>query len=266
MPVVSDAGSACYQLAIGEQSLPLNGLLGKQVNLRFSGKIFCQNCGRATKKSYSEGHCFPCSQKLASCDLCIMKPETCHFAKGTCREPEWAQSHCMVPHFVYLANSSALKVGITRHTQIPTRWLDQGAVQGMLLFQTQTRHIAGLVEVAIAKQVADKTNWRKLLQGQPEPLALAEIKAQIQSSIVQELSEIRRQFGEQSVQAMADEHTQLQYPVRQYPSKIVSWNLDKEPELTGVLMGIKGQYWLLDHCVINIRKYTGYEVQFSVID
>ncbi|MGL4475007.1 MAG: DUF2797 domain-containing protein, partial [Shewanella sp.] len=120
-----------YHLPVGDQSLHLNPVIGKTLTLNFSGQIFCCHCGKKTKKSYAQGHCYPCMQKLASCDMCIMKPETCHYDQGTCREPEWGQKNCYTPHYVYLANTSGLKVGITRHTQIPTRWLDQGATQGL---------------------------------------------------------------------------------------------------------------------------------------
>ena len=111
------------------QYIALNPLIGKKLTLNFHDKIACKHCGNKTKKSYSQGFCYPCMAKLAQCDMCIMKPETCHHHLGTCREPEWGEKHCMVDHYVYLSNTSALKVGITRHTQIPTRWIDQGATQ-----------------------------------------------------------------------------------------------------------------------------------------
>jgi hypothetical protein len=72
-----------------------------------------------------------------------MKPETCHYHLGTCREPDWAQNHCFRPHIVYLANSSGVKVGITRKTQIPTRWLDQGASQALPIFEVQQPFVIG---------------------------------------------------------------------------------------------------------------------------
>ncbi len=113
-------GNVQYQLPIGEQLLSLNEVIGKQLTLSFNGHIACRHCGKKTKKSYSQGFCFPCMQKLAQCDLCILKPETCHFSAGTCREPEWGEQHCMIEHVVYLANTSGLKVGITRHSQVPS--------------------------------------------------------------------------------------------------------------------------------------------------
>lgn len=109
--IVSQAAPVNYQLPIGEARVDMNAAIGKQIRLKFDGEIHCVACGRLTKKSFNQGHCYPCFRALASCDMCIMKPETCHFALGTCREPEWALSHCMQPHYVYLANSSGIKVG-----------------------------------------------------------------------------------------------------------------------------------------------------------
>jgi hypothetical protein len=120
-----------YWLALDEERVPLNALLGETLRLRHSGAIHCTECGRATVKSFAEGFCYPCFRKLAQCDLCILSPERCHFAAGTCREPEWALDFCMTGHIVYLANSSGVKVGITRAGQIPVRWIDQGATQAL---------------------------------------------------------------------------------------------------------------------------------------
>ncbi|GAL30720.1 hypothetical protein JCM19239_4459 [Vibrio variabilis] len=125
-----------YRLPVGDEEVDLSPLIGKTISLNHTGNIFCASCGKKTKKSYSQGHCFVCMKKLASCDMCIMKPETCHYDEGTCREPEWGEANCMVDHFVYLSNTSSLKVGITRHTQIPTRWIDQGATQGLPILKS----------------------------------------------------------------------------------------------------------------------------------
>ncbi|MGZ5056296.1 MAG: DUF2797 domain-containing protein, partial [Methylobacter sp.] len=120
--------SVQYELPLSDQLVALNPLLGKSIKLVHTGKIFCVHCNRQTKKSFNQGYCYPCFVSLAQCDMCIMKPETCHYEGGTCREPSWGEEFCFQPHVVYLANSSSIKVGITRQTQIPTRWIDQGAV------------------------------------------------------------------------------------------------------------------------------------------
>ncbi len=120
-----------YLLPLDDELIPVNQFIGKALSLTFQGEIHCIECGRKTRKSYNQGYCFPCFKSLASCDMCIMKPETCHYQQGTCRQPEWGETHCFQDHYVYLANSSAIKVGITRGTQIPTRWIDQGASQAL---------------------------------------------------------------------------------------------------------------------------------------
>ncbi|MCF2907637.1 DUF2797 domain-containing protein [Pseudoalteromonas sp. DL2-H2.2] len=253
-----------YHLPLGDELLPLNELIGKPITLTFSGNIFCCNCGKKTKKSYSQGHCFVCMKKLASCDMCIMKPETCHYDQGTCREPEWGETHCMIPHYVYLANTSGLKVGITRHTQIPTRWIDQGATQAVPIFKVQTRLQSGLVEVALAQFIADKTNWRNMLKGINPELDLKASAAELIPQIQAKLDELAELFGATAIERLDEEVVDLTFPVTSYPSKISSFNFDKEPVVSGILQGIKGQYLIFDTGVINIRKFTSYEVSVSL--
>ncbi|MGF1682879.1 DUF2797 domain-containing protein [Photobacterium minamisatsumaniensis] len=249
-----------YSLPVGDEQLSLNPLIGKSLKLTHTGNIFCSSCGKKTKKSYSQGHCFPCMKKLASCDMCIMKPETCHYAQGTCREPEWGEANCMVPHYVYLSNTSGLKVGITRHTQLPTRWIDQGATQALAILKVKTRQISGLAEVALAEMVADKTNWRAMLKGDNEPLPLKEEAERLLPNIENKLNELLELYGEDAVEKLHEEVVDIKYPVEQYPTKISSHNFDKEPVVQGTLLGIKGQYLIFDTGVINIRKFTSYEV------
>ncbi|GAA5191858.1 DUF2797 domain-containing protein [Ferrimonas gelatinilytica] len=259
----SETTPAQYALRIGDQLMPLNERIGQPLTLHYSGKIYCDACGRKTSKSYSQGHCFPCMKKLARCDMCIMKPETCHFAAGTCREPEWGERNCMIPHYVYLANTSGLKVGITRHSQVPTRWLDQGATQALPILRVATRQLSGLVEVALAQLVADKTNWRAMLKGSGEPLVLKAEAARLLPLIEQTLKDLGQSHGVDAIEHLDEAVVTINYPVDQYPGKIASHNFDKQPEVSGVLQGIKGQYLIFDTGVINIRKFTGYEIEAS---
>ncbi len=252
-----------YRLPVGDQEVDLTPYLGKSISLKHTGNIFCSSCGKKTKKSYSQGHCFVCMRKLASCDMCIMKPETCHYEQGTCREPQWGEDNCMVDHFVYLSNTSSLKVGITRHTQIPTRWIDQGATQGLPILKVKTRHISGLIEIELAKHIADKTNWRTLLKQDGQPIELQQRAAELLPLVADKIAEIKAKYGEDAITVLNENMTQLNYPVEAYPTKIVSHNFDKEPLVTGTLQGIKGQYLIFDTGVINIRKFTSYEVEVS---
>ncbi|MGV2870568.1 DUF2797 domain-containing protein [Colwellia sp. E150_009] len=256
-----------YQLplaAIGEgneqQSIALNPLIGKKLTLTFHGKIACKHCGKTTKKSYSQGFCYPCMTKLAQCDMCIMKPETCHHHLGTCREPHWGEQYCMVDHYVYLSNTSALKVGITRHTQIPTRWIDQGATQALPIFKVSTRLQSGLIETALGEYISDKTNWRAMLKGSNESIDL-KLQAKILiPKIVGRLDEIALKFGGAAVQQLNEDVVEIDYPVSEYLTKISSYNFDKTAVISGVLLGIKGQYLIFEEGVINMRKFSSYQI------
>lgn len=240
--------------------------VGQPIEIEWTGNIYCTSCGVKTPKSYSQGHCFKCFKTKAECDLCIMKPETCHHHLGTCREETFAQNVCFQPHIVYLANSSALKVGITRVNHMPSRWLDQGATQALPILKVGSRRLSGQLEILFGTQVADKTDWRKLLKGEAEPLNLIEQRDELLADFAPKIQNIREEFGQnlefnESVEILEQEQPrQFIYPVLQYPEKIKSLNLDKTPKIKGTLQGIKGQYLILDIGVINIRKYTGYEL------
>ncbi|GAB6139510.1 DUF2797 domain-containing protein [Methylosoma difficile] len=250
-----------YELLLGEQSIALNPLVGQPIQFKFTGKLTCVHCQRVMKKSFNQGYCYPCFISLAQCDMCIMKPETCHYEAGTCREPAWGEAFCYQPHIVYLANSSGIKVGITRQTQVPTRWLDQGAVQALPILKVLSRHVSGLAEVAFAKHVSDKTSWQQMLKAQAALVDLLATRDALFKLCESELAVIRERFGADAMQLLPDEQPlAISYPVDNYPLKVKSFNLDKSPEVAGVLHGIKGQYLLLDTGVINIRKYSGYEL------
>ena len=263
----AEAGNpVAYSIAVGDTRIPLNDLIGRPLRLDFDGVIRCIHCDRKTNKSFNQGFCYPCFRKLAACDSCIMSPEKCHYHLGTCREPEWGETHCMVEHVVYLANSSGLKVGITRASQVPTRWIDQGAVDAIPMVRVATRYIAGLVEVACKTHVADRTNWRAMLKGDVPELDLAQERQRMIGLIAADLDALRQTHGEDSIREVDEEGLGLSYPVQIWPEKIKTHNLDKTPEVEGVLEGIKGQYLILDTGVINIRKFTGYEVRFRVLE
>ncbi len=263
--VGSLAEPVAYQLPIGDEQVPMNEWLGKTVSLRALGDIHCVHCGRRTNKSFNQGYCYPCFKKLAQCDTCIMSPEKCHYAEGTCREPAWGEQFCMTEHVVYLANSSGLKVGITRASQIPTRWIDQGASQALPILRVATRQQSGLVEDLIRQQVADKTNWRTLLKGEPPQLDMLAERDRLLGPAAEGIAELQQRFGLQAIQPLLDaQPLSISYPVLEYATKPQSANLEKEPLLEGTLLGIKGQYLLLDTAVINIRKYTAYSLSVSV--
>jgi hypothetical protein len=253
-----------YSLRLSDDAYPLNEYIGQSVTLRHLGTIECLECGRASKKSFSQGYCYPCFKKLAQCDLCIVSPERCHFDQGTCRDADFAANFCMQPHIVYLANSSGIKVGITRPENLPTRWIDQGAVQALPVMNVMTRQQSGFVEVAFKHLVSDKTHWQKMLRGENEHLDLVALRDELLAELKPKLDPLIQRFGIQAIQPIMNAEVQtLTYPVEQYPTKVVSLNLDKTPEISGTLLGIKGQYLIFDIGVINLRRFTSYEVEVT---
>lgn len=250
-----------YQLPLDDQLLDLNPLIGQNLRLEYGGTIHCSHCGRKTNKSFNQGYCYPCFSKLAQCDSCIVSPEKCHYHEGTCREPSWGEQFCMTDHIVYLANSSGVKVGITRASQIPTRWIDQGAVQALPILRVKTRQQSGLVEDVIRQHVADKTNWRAMLKNSVDEVDLIAKRDELLDLCKVELNALADRFGINAIQPLGDaEVVAINYPVIEYPTKVTSFNFDKTPVVEGKLMGIKGQYLILDTGVINIRKFTAYNV------
>ncbi len=253
-----------YSLRLSDDAYPLNEYIGQSVTLRHLGTIECLECGRASKKSFSQGYCYPCFKKLAQCDLCIVSPERCHFDQGTCRDADFAANFCMQPHIVYLANSSGIKVGITRPENLPTRWIDQGAVQALPVMNVMTRQQSGFVEVAFKHLVSDKTHWQKMLRGENERLDLVALRDELLAELKPKLDPLIQRFGIQAIQPILNAEVQtLTYPVEKYPTKVVSLNLDKTPEISGTLLGIKGQYLIFDIGVINLRRFTSYEVEVT---
>ena len=253
-----------YQILLSDMVVPLNDLIEKQIKLEYSGTIYCINCGRKSRKSFNQGYCYPCFQRLAECDGCIIQPEKCHFDQGTCREPAWGERFCMQDHIVYLANSSGLKVGITRATQIPTRWIDQGATQALAIIRVRSRLQSGILEVMFKQYVSDRTNWRAMLKGEAEPLKMEEEADRLLKECDSELKELAENFGFFAISVLNGiASVGINYPVIKYPEKVTSFNFDKDPVVEGTLLGIKGQYLIFDTGVINLRRFSGYEVQLS---
>ncbi len=254
-----------YLLVLGDHEVPLNQYLGRELWLEYGGEINCIHCARKTRKSFNQGYCYPCFRSLARCDSCIMSPEKCHYAAGTCREPEWGEQHCMIDHFVYLANTSGLKVGITRGSQVPTRWIDQGATQAQPIFRVSTRFYSGLVEDVLRSHITDRTQWQAMLKGDAEPCDLDRAREELLAQSGAEIAALQRQYGLQAITSLESHpQTLIGYPVLQYPTRVKSFNLDKSSRAGGTLLGIKGQYLIFDGGVINMRKYGGYQLSLTL--
>ncbi|YCA16554.1 DUF2797 domain-containing protein [Kushneria sp. AK178] len=266
MAVTADAaGRAHYELRVGEHREGLNDWLGHDIALSFGGRIVCVNCQRPTRKSFGQGHCYPCFKRLARCDTCMMAPERCHYFQGTCREPEWGERHCFAPHVVYLAASSGAKVGITKPSQMPTRWLDQGAVQALPILSVASRRQAGMVEALFRQEISDRTHWQRMLKGETADVDLITLRDDLMERLAPGLASLRAQFAEDNIQMHGEQRVaRFDYPVLAWPERVRAFNLDRTPQVEGRLMGLKGQYLILDTGVINLRKYTGYQVSVTL--
>ncbi|HNS30643.1 MAG TPA: DUF2797 domain-containing protein [Tenuifilaceae bacterium] len=244
-----------YELEMGSTKLDLADIIDKSINLRFLNRITCISCGRDTKKSYGQGYCYPCFISVPQTEECVFRPELCRAHEGEARDMKYAEQNCLVDQYVYLALSGGLKVGVTRYHQVPIRWVDQGAVRAIKVAIAQNRYLAGLIEVELKKIYADKTNWRKMLMGNDPRKDLTEKKRMA-------IEYIERQGL--SFRIADDNEYSIQYPVKSFPSKITSLNLDTDPEISGEIVGIKGQYLIFaEGRVLNIRKFSGYHVEID---
>ncbi len=246
-----------YYLPVGNSEIYMNDLIGKDLYIKHTGEIYCVKCGRLTKNSFAQGFCYSCFISAPETEECVLRPELCRAHEGIARDMEYARTHCLIDHYVYLASSPSVKVGVTRSTQIPVRWIDQGADSAVILARTPNRYTAGLLEVALKDVFRDKTNWKQMLSGK----AVLNIDLTDEKGKAEEMMpfDYRQYFTEQ------DEILHISYPVRKYPSVIKSINLDKTKEISGRLNGIKGQYLIFEEGhVMNVRKYGGYHLMITV--
>lgn len=245
-----------YYLVFENSFLNMNQLLDKELEINFEG-YQCLNCGKK-KKIFRQGFCYDCFYSSPAVGDWIMKPElsTAHLGIAD-RDLDYEQKVQLQPHIVYLALSSEVKVGVTRKTQMPTRWIDQGATQAISIVEVPNRYLAGITEVALKNHYADKTNWRKMLQNDVVPIDLIAEKLKLEKLIPTEVQEFYH--------LDKNDLYEMHFPVLNYPKKVNSLNLDKEPNFKGKLTGIKGQYLIFeDGTVFNIRGSEGYVVRFEV--
>ncbi len=254
-----------YGLRLDDDVLPLQPHKQPFISFRYLGDIFCIQCGRKTRKSFQQGLCYPCMQRINECGNCIIHPERCLVEQGNCPKDDWAHAHCHADQIVYLSNTSTLKVGVTRASQVPTRWIDQGAMQALPMFSASNRYQAGLLEVAFKPFVKDKTNWRVMLKQDSVLMDMCAERDRLLHEAAAALEPILSRYPDQ-ISLLSEEVVHIQFPVKDYPEKVTSLSLDKTPEVSGRLLGIKGQYLLLDTGVLNVRKFSGYRVEVSQED
>ncbi len=245
-----------YYLKNADSRLHLNDLLGHELSINFRNQINCIKCGVSIKTSFAQGYCYPCFVSSPETEDCVLRPELCHAHMGIARDIEYAKGHCLIDHYVYMALSGGLKVGVTRYTQKPIRWIDQGAWKAIIVAKTPNRFLAGSIEVALKRHFQDKTNWRKMLgsEGKDDFDLVSEKQRAIQL--------LHPDF--QKYACDDDAITEIHYPVLEYPGRIKSIGFEKQPIIRDVLTGIKGQYLMFrSGDVVNIRKHGGYLVEIS---
>ncbi len=241
-----------YTLPLSDARIAMNERIGQPISLRYDGKINCIACGRETKKSFGGGFCYPCFRSAPEASECIIRPELCRAHEGESRDMAWSQEHCLTEQIVYLAKSSAIKVGITRNSQVPTRWIDQGASEAIIFARVPNRYTSGVIEVAMKEHLTDRTNWQRMLKNEISDADLLACKHDVADQLPAELRE----------HVVDDDKVwTIDYPVTEFPAKVKSVGFDKLPLIEGTLVGIKGQYLILDGGrVLNIRKHSGYEI------
>lgn len=245
-----------YFLVFEDSFLSMNQVVGRDFSIEFTG-YQCLECGKR-KKIFRQGFCYDCFYASPAAGDWIMRPElsTAHLGIAD-RDLDYEIKVQLQPHVVYLALSSEVKVGVTRKSQIPTRWIDQGACEAVSVVEVPNRYLAGIAEVALKNHFVDKTNWRKMLQNEVLTLDLLEEKGRIFDSLPEE---VKPHFNTD-----LHEHLKIHYPVIAYPKKVTGLNLDKTTRYSGKLMGIKGQYLIFeDGTVFNVRAFEGYRVKIAI--
>ncbi len=250
--------TVAYALNRANGAMPLKDRISATFTLRFTGERTCVACGKAVKKFYGQGLCWPCFQNAPEASPCIIRPELCraHLAEG--RDVQWELDHHKQEHIVYLSFTGGVKVGVTRSTQVPVRWIDQGAVLAVPIARVPYRQLAGAIECDLKRLFADRTDWRRMLQSTGAEAGEGQLLEAREKAI-------RGTDSSWSRYLLPEEPmVRIHYPLPQPPPKLASVQLDKLPEITGRLLGIKGQYLVwADGRVLNVRNHIGYHVEIE---
>lgn len=240
---------------------PLEGGIGGEISIEHTGKIHCTVTGKSIRKTYGDGMSFDAFQSSPLAVESIIHPELSRIHEGIAlRDKEWEEAHHNQPHVVYLSHTGGVKVGVTRTTQIPTRWIDQGATGAVLLAETPYRQLAGLIEVAMKEHFADKTQWRTMLtSGNPT-------RERVEATLLEAKDEAFEHCPPEFEDFMSEDDTvhHMVFPGSDFPEKVQSLSLDRTPLIEGQLRAIKGQYLILDGGrVFNVRRHSGYRVRWN---
>ncbi len=245
-----------YYLTLGNDKIHLNEMLGRHFSFKFLNEINCIACGIKTPKSYHQGYCYQCFISSPQTDEGILHPEKDKSHEGISRDMEWAKENSLTEHYVYLALTSQLKIGVTRAAQVPTRWIDQGASKAIRLAKTPYRKLAGDIEVFFKDYVSDKTQWKQMLLSPSSNIDLLSEKQRLVALLPEEL----KQYV-----TIDNRITDLVYPGQYQFDKIYQQNLDESNEIEGDLLAIRGQYLVFKQgFALNIRRHNGYKIELSI--
>ena len=236
--------------------IELNQFIGSTINISYSGDINCIVTGKKIRKTYGEGMSYDAFKESPLAVESIIRPELSKIHLGVAlRDYEWEMEHHMKPHIVYLSKTAGNKVGVTKESQIPIRWIDQGAIQALIIARVPYRQAAGAIEISLKKHVSDKTNWRKMLQNEINQDSLISLREELFPYVDEEFKQY----------LVKDESLyDINFPVIKYPKKVKSLTLDKISEIEEKLVGIKGQYLLFENdLVFNVRRHSGYLIELS---
>jgi hypothetical protein len=263
---LSEVGEAQYSLPIYSNlefqgELDLKDWIGKRIRMNATGDIRCILHGEKINKTFGEGLCWKGFQDSSNASPCIIHPELCRAHEGVALrgDMEWEKNNHLIPHVVYLSNTSGIKVGVTSERNLFSRWIDQGARSGVVFARVPYRQLAGEFEVMLKEHVADKSNWKGMLQ--PD-FGVSEDLIEVKERLLFEVPEAYQDFVDDE-----DRVYHIQFPCEDRPVNPKSWKLESGNTYEGTLKGIVGQYLILDNQqVLNIRSHAGYEIELEILD
>ncbi|NPA36286.1 MAG: DUF2797 domain-containing protein [Chlorobi bacterium] len=247
-----------YNLHFNDAVIDMNSHIGKELQFTFLNEMFCTICGVKIKHTYAgKAICRNCYHTAPEAEECLFYPEKCKAHLGIARDIKWSEEHCLIPHYVYLALSSGLKVGVTRHHQIPVRWIDQGAIKAVKIARTPNRHIAGVIEVFLKDFFADKTNWKQMMA-----VSSGDFSINLSDEKKRALDLLPTELKKYSIDD--DEIYEFNYPVPEVIPSPAYFSFEKEKSIKGILSGIKGQYLIFDNGkALNMNNFSGYKVEIK---
>ena len=244
-----------YFIEFEDNFIHLNQFIEKSFKFKCIG-YSCLSCSDSVN-IYRQGFCKSCFFESPLAADWIMRPELskAHLNIGD-RDLDYEKKIQLQPHIVYLSNTGRIKVGVTRKSQIPYRWIDQGAHEAVELLQTPNRFLAGEAEVALKKYMSDKTNWRSMLKNERDSSNIKSSKDQAKNFLP---SNLLHYFND------ASNVVSIDFPVMEFPDNPKSIKLNKDLVFSGTLKGVKGQYLIFENNqVLNYRAHEGHIFKIEI--